>query len=331
MAADDQTDNRFHPLVCRWFETRIGRPTPIQKKAWPLIASNAHVLITAPTGSGKTLAAFLWALDQLIRGRWEGGHTHVLYVSPLKALNNDVQRNLIRPLTEIRRQFAENGVLFPQIRVVTRSGDTPSDERRQMIRRPPEILITTPESLHLMLSSHGGRSILGRIRTVIMDEIHAVVGSKRGTLFISAVDRLVLLGEEFQRIALSATVNPEKTVAEFVGGFTIDGDKVEPGYIPREVKCCRASLLHKDSINVRIADSVISNDGLHSVWEDLADNFRQTIEKHRATIIFANSRQLCEKLTFLINTNDGADRSHPIAYAHHGSLSRNYGWTWSSG
>ena len=322
MGTDHKNSHLFHPVVNRWFHDRIGQPTRIQDKAWPLIASNAHVLVTAPTGSGKTLAAFLWALDQLIRERWERGETRVLYVSPLKALNNDVQRNLIRPLTEIRRLFEKNGVPFPQIRVAVRSGDTPSHERRQMIRRPPEILITTPESLHLMVSSHGGRSMLGRIRTVIMDEIHAVVGSKRGTLLISAVDRLVLLGGEFQRIALSATVKPEEMVAGFVGGFMIDGDKAQPGYIPRQVKRCRSIRQHHDSIDVRIADAAISNNGTRSVWEDLTDTFRQTIEKNRSTIIFANSRGLCEKLTFLINNDNGADRPHPIAYAHHGSLSR---------
>lgn len=136
MGLDDDNNELFHPLINRWFQIRVGRPTRIQEKAWPLIASNAHVLVTAPTGSGKTLAAFLWALNQLIRNRWGTGHTRVLYISPLKALNNDVQRNLIRPLTEIRRLFEKHGIPFPEIRVLTRSGDTPSHERRQMIRRP---------------------------------------------------------------------------------------------------------------------------------------------------------------------------------------------------
>ena len=129
-----QPTNLFHPLVDQWFQTRIGRATVIQEKAWPLIAANHHLLVTAPTGSGKTLAAFLWAIDQLIRERWEGEQTQILYVSPLKALNNDVQRNLIQPLAQIRRLFSDKRVLFPEIRVGTRSGDTPSHERRQMIR-----------------------------------------------------------------------------------------------------------------------------------------------------------------------------------------------------
>lgn len=310
--------NRFHPLVNRWFETRIGRPTPIQEQAWPLIAANAHVLITAPTGSGKTLAAFLWALDQLISERWETGQTRVLYVSPLKALNNDVWRNLMRPLAELRRLFEKSGIPLPVIRVATRSGDTPSRERRQMIRRPPEILITTPESLHLLVSSRGGRSMLGRLRTVILDEIHAVAGSKRGTLLMTAVDRLVPLCGEFQRIALSATVKPEETVAGFAGGFMIDGDPADPRYTPRQVIICRSGCQRNSSVHVRIADAVMAGDGSSSVWDDLTDSLRKSIEKYRATIVFTNSRRLCEKLTFLIN----ADRPQPVAYAHHGSLSR---------
>ena len=313
MGPDDYNKDLFHPLINRWFQIRVGRPTRIQKKAWPLIASNAHVLVTAPTGSGKTLVAFLWALDQLIRNRWETGQTRVLYISPLKALNNDVQRNLIRPLTEIRRLFEKHGVPFPEIRVLTRSGDTPSHERRQMIRRPPEILITTPESLHLMVSSNGGRSMLGQIRTVILDEIHAVVGNKRGTLLISAVDRLVPLCGEFQRIALSATVKPEGPVAGFVGGFMIDGDKGDPRYIAREVKRCRSTRQHQDLIHVRIPEAVITKASARSVWDELADTFRQTIQKNRSTIIFTNSRRLCEKLAFLINNANGADRLHPTA------------------
>ena len=308
----------FHPLIRRWFETRLGQPTPIQCGAWPLIAGNQHVLITAPTGSGKTLAAFLWALNQLICGRLDAGQTRILYISPLKALNNDVQRNLIRPLNEIRGLFESTGDPFPDIRVGTRSGDTPPADRRKMIRRPPEILITTPESLHLMLSSHGGRAILGQLRTVILDEVHAVVGNKRGTLLMSAVDRLVPLGGEFQRIALSATINPEDRVAAFVAGFTMHGDRGAPVYTPRPIRCCRDSRQHRDIIQLCIPRAIVDGDDTRHLWDELADTFRQSIDAHRSTIIFTNSRRLCEKLTFLIN----ADRAQPIAYAHHGSLSK---------
>ena len=275
-------------------------------------------MITAPTGQGKTLAAFLWVLDQLIGGRLETGTTRILYISPLKALNNDVQRNLIRPLGQIRALFESAGDPFPEIRMATRSGDTPPGDRRKMIRRPPEILITTPESLHLMLSSHGGRSILGRIGTVIIDEIHAVVGNKRGTLLMSAVDRLVHLSGDFQRIALSATINPEDRVAAFIGGFTIKGDQLAPAYVPRTVHRCHDNQKRSDIIRITLPSHIVEGDHTQPIWTQLADTFRAAIDAHRSTLIFTNSRRLCEKLTFLINENN----EQPIAYAHHGSLSK---------
>ena len=150
----------FHPLIRRWFRERLGAPTPIQVQAWPEIAQGRHALVTAPTGSGKTLAAFLWSINQLITGVWGQGQTRVLYVSPLKALNNDIRRNLTRPIEELRSYFQKEGEVFPALTVLTRSGDTPAEERRQMLRRPPEILITTPESLNILLSSRSGRAML---------------------------------------------------------------------------------------------------------------------------------------------------------------------------
>jgi ATP-dependent Lhr-like helicase len=318
MHADKDPLGHFHPLVSRWFEDRIGRPTSIQAKAWPLIVDNRHVLITAPTGSGKTLAAFLWALDQLIRHRWEIGHTCILYVSPLKALNNDVQRNLIGPLDEIRTAFDDAGEPLPTIRVATRSGDTPASDRRRMLRHPPEILITTPESLHIMTASHGGLSILGRIQTVILDEIHAVAGNRRGTLLMSAVERLVPLCGEFQRIALSATVSPVKRISCFVGGYQVDGDDIDPVYTPRSVDLCRSDQPHPVHLDIRVPDAIQANASGESLWTELAASLRSIINKHRSCIVFTNSRQLAEKLTFLINS----EAPQPIAYAHHGSLSK---------
>ena len=153
MASGQNALFQFHPLIARWFEEQVGRPTDVQQKAWPKIAAHEHLLITAPTGTGKTLAAFLWALNQLVMGQWPAGHTSVLYVSPLRALNYDIQRNLLTPLNELGQLFEEAREDFPNIHVLTRSGDTPPSDRRQMLRHPPEILITTPESLNLLLSS----------------------------------------------------------------------------------------------------------------------------------------------------------------------------------
>ncbi len=213
--------NLFHPLVRQWFLERVGTPTDIQTRAWPEIAKGNHVLVTAPTGSGKTLTAFLWAINHFLVRSQSPETMRVLYISPLKALNNDIQRNLKKPLEELQSYFESAGVPFPVIRTAVRSGDTEPSERRQMVRHPPEILITTPESLNILLASKSGRRMLTGISTVILDEIHAVVPFKRGTYLITAVDRLVPLCEEFQRIALSATVKPLEQVADFIGGYKI--------------------------------------------------------------------------------------------------------------
>ncbi len=209
----------FDPLVARWFAESVGKPTEVQVRAWPAIARGAHVLVSAPTGTGKTLTAFLWGMDRFVRGAWPPGKIRILYVSPLKALNNDIQKNLIGPLSGLSGVFSGAGREFPVIRTATRSGDTPASERRRMLRTPPEILITTPESLNLILSSPNARLMLDGVETVILDEIHAVASTKRGVHLMSAVERLARLSGEFQRIALSATVRPLGVVADFVGGF----------------------------------------------------------------------------------------------------------------
>lgn len=310
--------SHFHPLIGRWFTERIGQPTDIQQQAWPLIAAARHVLITAPTGSGKTLTAFLWAINQLVTGEWETGCAKILYVSPLKALNNDIHRNLISPLGELKQVFEEAGEPFPEIRVRTRSGDTPESERRRMQRHPPEILITTPESLNLLLSSPGGRLILRNLSTVILDEIHAVIGNKRGVHLITAVDRLVALSGEFQRIALSATIKPLETVAAFMGGLAAEGNPPDVRYTPRPVSVVQSAATKQYDIQVRFPEEAVNRQIHDSVWEPLAVELKRVIAANRSTLLFTNSRRLCEKLTLKINHGE----EWPVAYAHHGSLSR---------
>jgi ATP-dependent helicase Lhr and Lhr-like helicase len=308
----------FHPLIGDWFRESLGDPTDIQSRAWPEIALRKHALITAPTGSGKTLTAFLWAINQLLTGTWKPGQPRVLYVSPLKALNNDVQRNLIKPIEELKAFFLRADENFPPIGVLTRSGDTPAEDRRQMLRRPPEILITTPESLNILLSSQNGRGLLGGITTVILDEIHAIVGSKRGTHLITAVDRLVLLSGEFQRIALSATVKPLSTVAEFVGGYRLKGRGKAGHYEKRKVEIIRSKEKKGYLIEVRFPPEAREHPVDASWWPALTESFKEVIRANRSTLLFANSRRIAEKVTRLINEGGKEE----LAYSHHGSLSR---------
>ena len=308
----------FHPLIHSWFLDTIGSPTDIQEKAWPEIASGGHVLITAPTGSGKTLTAFLWALNKLILEEWTSGVTSVLYISPLKALNNDIQRNLLGPLDELKDVFEKAGEPFPDIRVLTRSGDTPQADRRRMQRHPPEILITTPESLNLLLSSIGGRSILTHLSTTILDEIHAVFGNRRGVHLITAVDRLVPLSGEFQRIALSATVRPLETVAEFVGGYNVTGMGNSARYLPRPVAIIESSSKKRYDVVVRFPKDAVDLGVETKIWDPMVDDFKKIVGGNRSTLLFTNSRQLSEEITYRINKGS----EEPVAYAHHGSLSR---------
>ncbi|NLD37006.1 MAG: DEAD/DEAH box helicase [Desulfatiglans sp.] len=311
-------ENLFHPLIVKWFREFVGTPTDIQKKAWPEIASGRHVLITAPTGSGKTLTSFLWAINKLVTGKWERGTTRVLYVSPLKALNNDIRRNLIRPLEGLKSLFLSENSRFPSISVMTRSGDTSESDRRQMVRNPPEIMITTPESLNIILSSKSGIRMLSGIKSVILDEIHSVVGDKRGVHLITAIERIVRLAGEFQRISLSATVRPLEKVTEFVGGYEIMGDAHEPLYTPRRVSIIRSDDKKEYRVRISFPAEAVNRGQDAPVWSFLADKCREVIAKNRSTLVFTNSRRIAEKLTYMIN--DGADSN--IAYAHHGSLSR---------
>src|SRR5881296_3866379 len=214
--------SQFHPIIAEWFRGRFGSPTDVQAKSWPAIASGTDVLIAAPTGSGKTLAAFLSCIDSLFNQALAGeleDRTQVVYVSPLKALSNDVQKNLQQPLAEIANAALAAGRLMPEIRVTVRTGDTPAWDRQLMLRRPPHILITTPESLYLLLTAEKSRRILQDVRTVIVDEIHAVAPNKRGAHLALSLERLAALcGDRLLRVGLSATQKPIETIARFLVG-----------------------------------------------------------------------------------------------------------------
>jgi len=314
----DDALNLFHPLVAGWFRDRVGTPTRIQSLAWREIAAGKNALAIAPTGSGKTLAAFLWAINQFAAGAWERGAVRVLYVSPLKALNNDIRRNLIAPIDGLAVHFRESGESFPAIRVMTRSGDTPPEERRLLYRRPPEILITTPESLNIMLTSRSGRDLFRSLKTVILDEIHALAGNKRGTHLVTAVERLTLYSGEFQRVALSATVSPAGIVADFIGGFRLLERADAPAYEKRPVAVIRSDDEKRYAVSVEYPEEMPAERDGDDWWRELAAAMKETIRKNRSTLLFANSRRAAEKMTRFLNEGEEGI----IAYSHHGSIAR---------
>lgn len=308
----------LHPLVADWFAAAIGQPSPPQAEGWPVVASGANALITAPTGAGKTLAAFLVAIDQLLRQGWQGQlrqQVQVLYVSPLKALNNDIHRNLSVPLAGIQELCRQRGVPCPEIGVAVRTGDTPPRERQRMLRQPPHILITTPESLYLLLSSPKARQLLRHVRYLILDEIHALLDDKRGAHLALSLERLEHLADRSpQRIGLSATVHPLSEAALFLGG----GQEQTGGWQPRPVTVVAPRL--PKQINLRVQAPVPDYRSLAdgSVWPSIYQQVLQLVRQHRSTIVFVNNRAVAEKVAWNVNQLAG----EPIARAHHGSVSR---------
>ncbi|MDH7568694.1 MAG: DEAD/DEAH box helicase, partial [Armatimonadota bacterium] len=317
----------FSPPVRAWFTETFGSPTPPQAQGWDPIRRGEHTLILAPTGSGKTLAAFLWGIDQLYRERSQQtpekgqprGATaiRVVYVSPLKALNNDIQRNLEAPLAGIARSAQRLGLSFPHIRTAVRSGDTPPRERQAMLKHPPDILITTPESLYLLLTGVRAPCLFAGAHTVIIDEIHTLVGEKRGVHLALTLERLErAAGRPLQRIGLSATIQPLAEAARFLGGFQpAEAPQRAPGspplepppLAPRPVTIVDAH--YPKAMDLRVVTPV--EDFRHlaggSVWPAIIREVARLIRQHRTTLIFCNTRRLAEQTADRLNEQFAAE------------------------
>ncbi len=301
---------QFQPVVQEWFRDRFGEPTEPQRLGWPPIQRGENVLVAAPTGSGKTLAAFLCAIDRLI-GQSSRGElsqsTQIVYISPLKALANDIRMNLLEPLEQIQQLGNSRGLELSPIQALVRTGDTLARERARMKRTPPHILVTTPESLFILLTSRGGRTMLKETRTVIVDEIHALARDKRGAHLSLSLERLEdLTGSAFQRIGLSATQKPIREVAGFLTGPNRRTRIIDVG--------------HRRKMDLAIEvpgaerGAVIS----HETWDDVYNRITELIEKHRSTLVFVNTRRLAERLAHQLAQRLG----EAAVQAHHGSLSR---------
>jgi len=306
----------FHPAVAGWFSDRFGTPTPIQAGAWPAIQAGRHTLLAAPTGSGKTLAAFLAAIDTLVKeGTARGGlpdETRVLYVSPLKALSNDIRKNLVEPLAGISERL---GVFeHVEIRTAVRTGDTPQVERAHMRRTPPHILVTTPESLFILLTSESGRQMLSTVQTVIVDELHAVADTKRGAHLALSLERLAALcPREPARIGISATQKPMTRMAEFlVGNRAVAAagacEIVDAGFTRRR------------DIALELPRSALAPVMANEVWAEIYDRLAELVREHRTTLIFVNTRRLAERAARHLAERLGEE----AVTAHHGSLAREH-------
>ena len=306
----------FHPAVAAWFDRTFPAPSPAQAEAWPAIKAGRHTLIAAPTGSGKTLAAFLAAIDDLVRRGVEGtlpGSTEVVYVSPLKALSNDIHRNLEAPLEGVTQELERLGYPPVAIRTLARTGDTAATERARMRRAPPHILVTTPESLYVLLGSESGRKMLATTKTVIVDEIHAVAPNKRGAHLALSLERLsALCGDRLQRIGLSATQNPIREVASLLVGADANGEPAA------EVAIVDSGHQRPRDLAIETPDSPLEALMSNEVWTQVYERLASLIRAHRTTIVFVNTRRMSERVA-----RELTDRLGEEAVAtHHGSMAK---------
>ncbi len=310
--------DHFHPAVAAWFRRTYAAPTEPQIQAWPAIASGKHALIAAPTGSGKTLAAFLATIDALVRLGVRGelkDETHVVYVSPLKALSNDIRKNLEEPLAGIRRELLESGLPDVDIRTIVRTGDTPQADRARMRRKPPHILVTTPESLYILLTSESGRKMLEHARTVIVDEIHALAQNKRGVHLSLSLERMQnLAGGRLTRVGLSATQKPIEEIARFLVGRGQDGELSGSGH------CTIVDTGHVRArdLALEVPESPLEAVMSTEVWGQVYDRLAELIREHRSTLVFVNTRRLAERAARALSERLGDDQ----VTSHHGSLAR---------
>ncbi len=315
-SADDP--GLFHPAVAGWFARTFGTPTPAQAEAWPKIKAGLHTLIAAPTGSGKTLAAFLAAIDDLVRQGIRAplpDAVQVVYVSPLKALSNDIHRNLEAPLAGISDELRKLGHTDVEIRSWVRTGDTPTSERDKMRRRPPHILVTTPESLYVLLGSESGRTMLSTTRSVILDEIHAVAPNKRGVHLALSLERLSALCDgKLLRIGLSATQNPISAVANFLTGAGPDGTPAAPAAI------IDTGHQRKRDLDIEIPGAPLEAVMSGEVWTELYDRLASLIEAHKTTLVFVNTRRMAERVARELTDRLGAE----AVTAHHGSMAKEH-------
>lgn len=313
----------FHPIIANWFQENIGKPTDVQEASWPAICSGEHALIAAPTGSGKTLAAFLASIDSLFQQALSKDltdQTQILYVSPLKALSNDVQKNLRQPLREISEKSLGAGLLHPEVRIEVRTGDTPSKTRQEILRRPPHILITTPESFFLLLTARKSREILRTVRTVIIDEIHALAGNKRGSHLALSLERLdALTHTKPNRIGLSATQKPLEEIAKFlVGGKQQTNPDGSSTWTPNPCHIVNMGQRREMDLAIETPKDELGAIATNAIWADIYDRLTELVQEHRSTLVFVNTRRLAERIAHHLTDRLGDD----LVATHHGSLSR---------